>query len=446
MNYKLLLSIVISFFQINRAHAAAVAKEEAKVEITEGLLEQSLPPLVETLYSGNLEDVRAAIDWGENVNAQDAQGRTALYFAAQEDKPDFIKLLLSSPDVEIDKSDPDGLTPLSIAVINKSAEAVKALFSRCKILPYKFTKCPNINAKDKRNNTPLSRAIIQDDKDLTKFLLDHDTNTKNAYKIYTDLLKVAKSPEIKQMLADKIQDRTAKARAIVSNTITEDQRFDLVEKGGFDLDYIFPNGSTILHHLTSRNLIDKLLKLGADPNIKDSKGNTLLRLAANRNLNDKDMISFLVESGADINSQDINLRTLLHQAVDLGAFGLVKLLISMKANPDAQDINGDTPLHIASYKASYIGVLDAMQSLIEAGADDSTINNRGKTAIDLAREGRGDDKELVIKALNDYHAVRKQNAANLLESLMELRGQLNLPDPLAKLITQYTYGLRPTAG
>ena len=158
--------------------------------------------------------------------------------------------------------------------------------------------------------------------------------------------------------------------------------------------------------------LEKLIKDDTDLNKQYDKI-TPLNLAAARN--DKEMVKFLVEKGADINLEDGYGYTPLIIAIKYRNIGLAKNIIDLKPDLNAicsatgdtpltylvnankyadlcyymikngADINkknkeGNTPLMIAaaSYNYAIVGVL------VNMGADYNIKNKEGKTAIDIA--------------------------------------------------------------
>lgn len=61
---------------------------------------------------------------------------------------------------------------------------------------------------------------------------------------------------------------------------------------------------------------------------------------------------------------------------------VLKFLIDKGADINAVDINGNTPLHVASYYDYYY---ENIEELISRGADRTIKNKDGKTAFDLAK-------------------------------------------------------------
>ncbi|KAL8841090.1 MAG: hypothetical protein Q9176_003431 [Flavoplaca citrina] len=121
-----------------------------------------------------------------------------------------------------------------------------------------------------------------------------------------------------------------------------------------------------------------------------------------------DIIQRLVQSGADVNTQDKNKRTPLLYAVDGGHYAAAELLLQHGADPNAQDDWENTPLHTASE------ILDneddqrhrgMIQLLCDYGADPNIQNNVGETAVFSAVRSRGIDttRSLVLQKSCDLN-------------------------------------------
>jgi ankyrin repeat protein len=73
-------------------------------------------PLFQSIVDGNVAIVSHLIQAGANVNAQDRALRTPLHFAAQENRVGLAELLLKHG-AQVDAQDVYGNTPLSTAVL-----------------------------------------------------------------------------------------------------------------------------------------------------------------------------------------------------------------------------------------------------------------------------------------------------------------------------------------
>ena len=90
----------------------------------------------------------------------------------------------------------------------------------------------------------------------------------------------------------------------------------------------------------------------------------------------------LVELGADVNHRNRAKRSALHEAALNGALQMVRLCLTYRARLDLQDVNGNTPLHLAAARSH----MDVAELLIRAGARPDTANRAGQTAFALAVE------------------------------------------------------------
>ncbi len=108
-------------------------------------------------------------------------------------------------------------------------------------------------------------------------------------------------------------------------------------------------------------------------------GRTPLHLAVVNNR--ADMAEMLLAAGADINATDANGNTPLHVAVFCHRVEVVSLLLERGAGVNLRNRFGSTPLHVAVF-------MDApdiiMKMLMAHGADRSALDDRGRTAAELA--------------------------------------------------------------
>ena len=136
-------------------------------------------------------------------------------------------------------------------------------------------------------------------------------------------------------------------------------------------------------------LIDK--GVGVDKPLTDIKM-TGLHLACSKG--DMEAAEIFLSKGADIEKRDKVGRTPLHFAAANGSNpDLIEMLVSRGADVNAQSDGGDTPL----MKAITFVKPEAVQTLIDKGADPEIHNKNGRDSIDLAKSSR-DTK--ILRALN----------------------------------------------
>mmetsp|Transcript_44854 Transcript_44854/g.74733 ORF Transcript_44854/g.74733 Transcript_44854/m.74733 type:complete len:268 (-) Transcript_44854:179-982(-) len=111
------------------------------------------------------------------------------------------------------------------------------------------------------------------------------------------------------------------------------------------------------------DIVERMLKKGANVNETTLRGVTALHLACADGLNN--FVTLLIEHGADVNAQNVDGETPLHFAVRNGSEETIRLLLDADADIDATDDELHTPLHWAIVEDN--SVLVAL--LLEHGAD-----------------------------------------------------------------------------
>ena len=112
-------------------------------------------------------------------------------------------------------------------------------------------------------------------------------------------------------------------------------------------------------------LVALLLKVGADVNIRNKDGLTILMYAALYGYHE--IVHILLAAGADVNRQDKNGETALMSAAFFGRNKIISLLLAAGADINMQDKDGHTALWHAN--APVFGNNDeAVHLLLEAGA------------------------------------------------------------------------------
>jgi len=95
----------------------------------------------------------------------------------------------------------------------------------------------------------------------------------------------------------------------------------------------------------------------------------------------EDQIEELLELGHEVDEKDGLNCTALHWAAGGGHLGAVRALVAAKADVNAVNKAGDTPLHKSSWK-NHTAVVSF---LLQSGGSKDIKNGEGKTPFDLAR-------------------------------------------------------------
>ena len=154
----------------------------------------------------------------------------------------------------------------------------------------------------------------------------------------------------------------------------------------------FTFDSALLESSQSGNneAVQFLLDLGVNINYSNSEGKTALMLACQAG--HEEVVQILVSGGANVNLQDSAGETPLMLAS--GNVGIVCHLLLANADPDLQQKDGNTALHIACYKRQSV----IAELLLSFGATFVIPNTKGDTAF-LASV-RGNNTEILKLMLN----------------------------------------------
>ncbi len=240
-----------------------------------------------------------ALQW--QIARKEIDPHTLIHKAILENSPEVIRFLLAQG-VDVDYPDKNGMTPLTIALLNRSLCAVQVLIAN--------GANPNPGAKW-NEMTLLELAIKMDDPISTKLLIEHGADLNVRCQDMSALYKVMNSKwkEIAILMINKGAD-------INSNGIDS----PLME-------------AVHLAHSGDRSFLELLLKKGANINqiqIHDGKeiNTPLLQAVFSGNLS---LVKFLVESGADVNKAicyyGYEVRSPLKHALANGRVELVQYLL-----------------------------------------------------------------------------------------------------------------------
>jgi ankyrin repeat protein len=137
----------------------------------------------------------------------------------------------------------------------------------------------------------------------------------------------------------------------------------------------------------SPEVVETLLKGGADATAAGADGDTALHALAERATIDADapaaILDLLLRAGAQLEARDATGRTPLHRATRRDSTIVAALLLDRGADLEARTADGSTPLMVA-------GEYDDMVELLLArGADPTAARHDGRTALHVAvQEGR----------------------------------------------------------
>jgi ankyrin repeat protein len=119
---------------------------------------------------------------------------------------------------------------------------------------------------------------------------------------------------------------------------------------------------------------------GADVNVRGLWKNTPLIAASSDWRTDINIVHWLLDHGAELNSRQFQGNTALHLAARYGYFEAAQTLLEHGADINALNNDGEVPLLIASSEV-HGDVLDMLQLLIAYGSDVNARNEEGSTPL-----------------------------------------------------------------
>lgn len=372
-------------------------------------------PLCYSLYQKKYLDIfRALIKQGANINGTCGRyGDSILMEAAKVRNQDAVQFLLKKK-VRLNTKNDYGDTLLHF-VSQAGWEDIASLLLKKKA-------DPNAVGKDKK--TPLYCAVESEQPAVVDLLLENGAHVNDANKKRETPIYAAVKNYIDKIVEQHFMpDASAGCAKKDNNPSIVKLLFD----HGADVNARDKNKNTPLieaAYLGYLDMVELLAKIGADLNAKNISGSSPLHEASYQGY--VDVVRALLAKGANIHETDKKGNTPLHDVVKRGVNGSLKrintvlkfkprmrheigvlaakyccnreacaVLIGHKANVNAQNKLGDTPLHLAakSYKkmrgepAAEIKK-EMIELLIANGANPEIKNNEGKTPFDLVPELR----------------------------------------------------------
>lgn len=411
--------------------------------------------LLQAVSRGQLQQVRALLDQGADINVKESKsGQTPLISASFKQRIKLVQLLLDKG-ADVHARDINGETALMAAAEKGNTSIVKMLLE----------KGADANTKNKKDQTPLLKIAEKENLDMISLLLENgaDINARNKWgetvliiilekqKLAAAKLLVDKGADIRvkdnfygrtpliwasnlgdielvKLLLEKgaqvnAEDKKYKTALVHADHNGHQQIRELLLKHGADPVYLKIFTKKIENNQKVQDTsieIHWALQQTKDPKIKNlltavvlgdvNKVNSLLnKEIINKkiySLNDGTVLSWaaycnqprlvkwLIEKGANVDPRSNHNVTPLIESAHLGHLEVVKILVQNGADVNAATKKGWTALMWSGKK----GRVEVVRFLLQSGADKSPKNHRGKTALEIA-EAKG-QKE-VVKILKE---------------------------------------------
>jgi ankyrin repeat protein len=371
-----------------------------------------------------------------SVLATDSEGYTALHLAAENGMRNVAELLLASG-IDINAKSRKNVTPLHLAIANSFNSVATLLIDRHANLDIVADYFPEKNWW----GTPLHVAAYKGDEAIAALLLAKKANPKIIDGAgQTPLLAAVSRRNLgvaKQLLAQGVDvnekvpdgkqaDRTALHFALMNG---QKEMVELLLRYKADPNARFDasldpsqKGLTPLVLAAWQRLpeiVELLLAANADPNLKSDNGRApILEALQNPATTQRlKMTKVLLEHGANPNVRDFEQATPLMRAVFIGDKEIVELLLAHKAEVNAQDKNGRSALHYASWALQSSGgfvpgtpqsgrdMTPIAELLIASGADVNARTKEGITPLKWAEPLKTPFSDTMAMLLRNHGAL-----------------------------------------
>ena len=287
--------------------------------------DDKVTPLILSCGWNNFMAVNLLLDHGADANIAGADGCTPLHLAVMNGNQNLVKLFLEK-NALVNTQNADGNSPLHTAVS-------KGFFDITKLLVQKGS---NVNPQNKEGGTPLFLGVANKHEQLIKLLIENKADVTIGYK--------ENSTERFCVVRGK-----GKGRAAWHYVLVKKHLFGLFlkrVKGGSlnvaDFGAILRSG---WGKAPPEGTTDKILE-ECDFMCEEIPGVTILHFASKEN-NEPEVIDLLVKSGANVNAQDAEGFTPLHIAAIHGNLKIVKKLVDLEADVNIVTTDGKNAAELA---------------------------------------------------------------------------------------------------
>jgi ankyrin repeat protein len=415
--------------------------------IVNGAGNSSHPPIVEAAKSADWAAVRSLLKEKADVHATEADGTTALHWAAYHDELENAGTLIRAG-ADVNAVTDLGVTPLWNACVNASAPMVHRLLEaganpnlalelgetplmaaartgNPEVVELLLAKGANINARAARGQTALMWAVAQKHPDIVKALLAGGVDVHARSEVWSQMMAVP--PHGREEYNRMIPQGGDTALMFAARVGDLDSAKLLLDAGANanDADAWGVSSLVLAAHSGYTELAEFLLERGANPNVAEA-GFSALHIAIMRR--DEKLVSALLARGADANaplrtwtptrrsSRDLHFQPALVAATPFWLAArfcepaIMRLLVKHGADPlfvhHADYIAGEGGKHrieatTALMAATGMGgglawvqplseereplTLEAVKLAVELGVDVNAANTDGRTALDAAK-------------------------------------------------------------
>lgn len=344
---------------------------------------------------GNHKVFNVLMTYQPDLDIKDGYGKTVLFDAVKGGNLNILIDVVNNVE-DIDVVNQEGQTVLFEALLNKNPQIAKTLIMHG----------IDVNIKDENGQSALYNAVLfgDDNLEIIKLLIKrkidlniHDKENKNILDEILHILEVQKNDkrdvEGKYVFIEDYFKYTKITSLLIENGF---------EINNFDSDY----KTTLFKEVDKKNYenIDFLISCGAGLNVRDIHGKNILFQEVLKGYQNYKMISHLIKKGADINQEDDDGRSVMENLIEITLIHegfktsndprykkiiedenyeeLFKRLLSFKPKLNKVRANGKTVLFdVINYNH-----LDLLKTLLNYGLDPNVQDKEGRTPLHILVE------------------------------------------------------------
>ncbi len=215
-------------------------------------------------------------------------------------------------------------------------------------------------------------------------------------------------------------------RTIMGGYLTEVALKKYIKSGG-DVNAMYEQNRTLLFKATSRglkNIVEILLKAGANPNIPDFDRTFPIHEACSKC--HIGIVRLLLKHGADINSRTCTNMTALHYAAYLNNKKMVKLIVRHRADPTIKNGMGENVIG-SILDSDYVDIAKIILKYAQRNGFEIDTNSRTIwTYFNIFHKSNSSEMFLVLCNYKKYEFILDSYAIDLL--YLKMRGYSRYSD------------------